>query len=380
MLTSRERVLYAINHEEPDRVPIFFGSSSPTSMLSAAYENLKAYLGVRSPQRLLSRTFQYAQLDEEVMVRCGSDGRPLQPRPLPAGLHRDLSENKLIDDWGATWEQRPGVPYYEVVDVPLRNATIDDLERFPWPDLAHPARFEGLPAEARAMRENTPYAIIGLGYLTTFEQIQHLRGLDTWLADLAADPEFAHAILRRVTNLMVAGLERYMDSVGPYIDLITFSDDLGSQRSPLISPKMYRRMIKPYQAEVTAVIKRRSKAKIFFHSCGNVYPLIGDFIEIGIDVLNPVQVSAGEMGDTARLKREFGNKITFCGGIDTQSVLPHGTTADVRNEVRRRIRDLAPGGGYILSAVHAIQPDVPPENVLAMFDEAMAAGRYPLAY
>jgi uroporphyrinogen decarboxylase len=174
-------------------------------------------------------------------------------------------------------------------------------------------------------------------------------------------------------------VEKYLDAVGPYIDLITFSDDLGSQRAPLISPKMYRRMIKPYQAEVIAAIKRRSKAKVFFHSCGNVYPLIGDLIEIGVDVLNPVQVSAGEMGDTARLKREFGDRITFCGAVDTQWVLPHGTTDDVRSEVRRRIRDLAPGGGYILAAVHCIQPDVPPENVLAMFDEARVAGRYPLA-
>jgi len=141
---------------------------------------------------------------------------------------------------------------------------------------------------------------------------------------------------------------------------------------------MYRKMVKPYQAELIAAIKARTKAKIFLHSCGNVYPLIGDFIEIGMDVLNPVQVSAGEMGDTARLKREFGDRITFCGAIDTGRVLPHGTPDDVRAEVRRRIKDLAPGGGYILSAVHCIQPDVPPENVLAMFDEARAAGTYPI--
>ena len=166
MLTPHERVLCAINHEEPDRVPIFFGTSSPTTMLAAAYENFKAYLGVRYPPRLLSKTFQYAQLDEEVMVRCGSDGRLIQPRPLPAVLRRELSESKLIDDWGATWERRPGVPYYEIVAVPLRHAALADLESYPWPDLAHPARFEGLAAEAKALRESTPYAIVALGYLT----------------------------------------------------------------------------------------------------------------------------------------------------------------------------------------------------------------------
>jgi len=378
MLTSRERVLCAINHEEPDRVPIFFGTSSPTSMLSTAYERFKDYLGVTHPLRLLSKTFQYAQLDDDVMDRCGSDGRLISPRPPPAILRREVSETRLIDDWGVTWEQRPGVPYYEVMGVPLKDVTIYDLETYPWPDLTHPDRFVGLAEEARAMHEDTPYAVIALGYLTTFEHIQLLRGLDQWLMDLAADPEFAHAIMRKVTDVMLAGVCEYLEVVGPYIDLLTFSDDLGTQRAPLISPKMYRKMVKPYQAELIAAIKARTKAKIFFHSCGNVYPLIGDFIEIGMDVLNPVQVSAGEMGDTARLKREFGDRITFCGAIDTGRVLPHGTPDDVRAEVRRRIKDLAPGGGYILSAVHCIQPDVPPENVLAMFDEARAAGTYPI--
>ena len=379
MLTPRERVLCATGHEEPDRVPIFFGTSSPTTMLSTAYERFKDYLGLSYPPRLLSKTFQYAQLDEEVLVRCGSDGRLIQPHPLPAVPRRELSSNRLIDDWGVVWEQRPAVPYYEVADVPLRHATVDDLETYPWPVLASPVRFEGPAEEAQALHENTQYAIVALGYLTAFEHIQHLRGLDTWLMDLAADPEFAHAILRKVTDLMVAGLEKYLDAVGPYIDLITFSDDLGSQRAPLMSPSMYRRMIKLYRAEIISAIKKRSKAKVFFHSCGNIYPLIGDLIEIGVDVLNPVQVSAGEMGDTARLKREFGSNVTFCGGVDTQWVLTHGTQEDVRAEARRRIGDLAPGGGYILAAVHCIQPDVPPQNVLAMFDEAMAAGRYPLA-
>ncbi len=142
---------------------------------------------------------------------------------------------------------------------------------------------------------------------------------------------------------------------------------------------MYRQMIKPYHAELMATIKSRTRAKIFYHSDGNIYPLIGDLIEIGVDLLNPVHVSAKDMDDTARLKREFGDRLSFCGAIDTQWVLPYGTPGDVRGEVRRRIKDLGPGGGYILAAVHCIQPDVPPENVCAMFDEALAAGRYPLA-
>jgi uroporphyrinogen decarboxylase len=142
---------------------------------------------------------------------------------------------------------------------------------------------------------------------------------------------------------------------------------------------MYRELIKPYHCELVSAIKQRTRARILYHSDGNIYPLLNDLIEIGIDVLNPVHVAARDMGDTARLKREFGNRLSFCGAIDTQQVLPHGTTDDVRREVRRRIKDLAPGGGYILASVHCIQPDVPPENVCALFEEAFTAGRYPIA-
>jgi len=378
LLTPRERVLCTIDHKEPDRVPIFCGACSSTTMHGMTYEKFKSHLGIQHPRKLLSTTFQYAELDDDVMVRCGSDARLISPRPLPEVLRRRISDCRLVDDWGVTWEQRPGVPYYEVVDAPLRQANIDGLSSYPWPNLADPIRFEGLANEAKTLREHSPYAIVALGYLSVFEQIQLLRGMEEWMADLVSNPELAHAMMRKVTDLMVAGVIKYLESVGPYIDLITFSDDLGSQRAPLISSKMYRRMIKPYEAEVIAAIKAHSRAKVFFHSCGDVYPLIADLIEIGVDVLNPVQVAASEMGDTARLKREFGDRITFCGAIDTQTVLPFGTTDDVRSEVRSRIRDLAPGGGYILAAVHCIQPDVPPDNVLAMFDEAMIAGKYPL--
>ena len=146
----------------------------------------------------------------------------------------------------------------------------------------------------------------------------------------------------------------------------------------MISPLMYRELLKPLHAELMSAIRRGTKAEIFYHSDGNVYPLISDLVEVGVQLLNPVQVSAGAMGDTARLKKEFGRRLSFCGGIDTQAVLPHGTPAAVRAEVRRRIADLGPGGGYILAAVHCIQPDVLPENVRAMFEEALEAGRYPL--
>jgi uroporphyrinogen decarboxylase len=380
MLTSRERVLCALNHEEPDRVPLFIGTSGATTLLAPAYEKLKTCLGVRAEPRLMWKAMQYARLDEEVLVRLGCDGRPLVPRGAPAPLRREISPDELVDEWGVTWQKKPGVLYYEIVNNPLRNVTLADLDRYPWPDLAHPSRFEGLAEEARRLHEDTPYAVVVLSGVSPHEMIYVARGLDTWLMDLVADPEFAHALLRKVTDLMIAGVTRLLEEVGRYIDVITIGDDLGTDTGLMISPQMYRKMIKPCHAEIVAAIKKRTKAKIFFHSDGNIYPLIRDFIDIGVDILNPVQVSAGDMGDTARLKREFGKNISFCGAIDTEHVLPHGTPDEVRAEVRRRIKDLAPGGGYIVASVHCIQPDVPPENVLAMCDEVAVSGRYPLAF
>jgi uroporphyrinogen decarboxylase len=380
MLTSRERVLYALNHQEPDRVPIMFGGSGATSMLAPAYERLKGHLGTLRDRetQVSSRTFQYTLLDEEVMVRFGSDFRPLLPGPAHSTLARQVSDDTIIDEWGTTWQRRPGVQYYEMTNWPLRNATLDDLERYPWPNLAHPSRFEGLKARAKVIRD-AGYASIVLSGLSSYEYCHQLLGLDVWLTKLAAEPDFAHALMRKVTDLACAMVAKLMEEAGEFIDFVVMADDLGSQNAPLMSPRMYRRMIKPYQAEILAAIKRRHNARVFYHSCGSIYPLINDLIEIGVDLLNPVQVSAKNMGDTARLKSEFGHRLSFCGAIDTQHVLPHGTPDDVRSEVRRRIQDLGPGGGYVLAAVHAIQPDVPPENVCAMLDEAKKVGCYPLA-
>jgi len=379
MLSPRERVLCALNHEEPDRVPIFFGTSGATTMLAPGYERLRTYLGIKASERFLSTTLQYAQIDEEILVRFGSDGRPILPGPVLFTPREQQTDNCIVDEWGMKWEKRPGSPYYEVTSPPLRNATIDDLDNYPWPPLSHPDRFLGLAQEAREVQA-AGYATVLMSGVSPFEQAQALRGQEAFFADLILNPEFAHALLRTLTDLTLAGSLAALEQAGAYVDVLVMSDDLGTQNSLLMSPKMYRSMIKPYHAELIAALKNKTKAKIFFHSDGNIYPLIGDLIDVGVDILNPVQVSSKDMGDTARLKREFGDKLSFCGAIDTQWVLPHGTQADVRQEVRRRIKDLAPGGGYVCASVHCMQPDIPPENVIALFEEAAVAGRYPLQH
>jgi len=378
-LDSRERVLTALNHEEPDRVPLFIGPSGATTVLAPGYERLKTHLGIQGgPTRWISKTMQYVCMDEEVLVRLGSDARPLLPGPAESSLRKQVSDDCVIDDWGIPWRRSPGSTYFEPSDPPLRNATIDDLDKYPWPSITPPGGFDHLVAEAKAIH-GAGYATVLVPGITLFEQAYLMRGLDALLVDVMADPEFFSALISKLKNLMLAYVEQLLNDVGPYVDVIVTGDDLGMTAGPMMSPDTYRQSLKPHHAELLGAIKRRISGKVFFHSCGNVYQLLGDFADAGVELLNPVQVAAGEMGDTVRLKREFGDRLSFCGAIDTRWVLPLGSTEDVRAEVRRRIQDLAPGGGYVVASVHCIQPDVPPENIVAMCDEVQKAGRYPIS-
>ncbi len=328
---------------------------------------------------MTSRTFGYSLLSEEIYERLGSDVRTLAAPDLPLAA-RIEDDDSFTDAWGNPVHQKAlACSHYEPRTAPLRDATIDDIALHSWPNLSDPARVAGMAERGRELREHSPCAIVGLGMFELIELVELIRGIEQWYMDLASDPDFVHAMLRTVTDLMLAWIDNLLGAIGPFIDILTVADDLGMQNSLKMSPAMYRALVKPYHAEIMARIKQRTRARIIFHTCGDVYPLIGDFIDIGVDILNPIQVSAREMGDTARLKREFGRHISFCGGVDTQRVMPLGSTGDVRAEVRRRINDLAHGGGYLLAAVHCIQPDVPPENILAMCDEAVRSGRYPLS-
>ncbi|MGD0896584.1 MAG: uroporphyrinogen decarboxylase family protein, partial [Thermoguttaceae bacterium] len=377
-LTSRERVLTALDHEEPDRVPLFIGTSGATTVLGPGYERLRTHLGVRGgPLRWLSKPLQYTLMDEEVLVRLGSDGRPVGPGPAESALRREISEDCTIDEWGITWRRAPDSIYFEMAGAPLRGATIDDIERYPWPNLTAPSRFAGLAERAKAIQAAGYAAVLATGVIL-FERAYMLRGIDALLMDMAADEDFFTALLVKLKSLAIPYLRTLLSHVGPYVDVLVTGDDLGMTAGPMMSPRAYRRLIKPHHAELLSAIKEHARGKIFFHSCGNIHALLGDLADVGVDLINPVQVSAGEMGDTAGLKRQFGDRLSFCGAIDTQWVMPRGTPDDVRREVRRRIADLAPGGGYAAAAVHCIQPDVPPENIVAMCEEVAVAGRYPL--
>jgi uroporphyrinogen decarboxylase len=280
-----------------------------------------------------------------------------------------------MDEWGVTWARSAGGHYINS-DGPfchLAGPTLQDLEKLDWPDPADSGRFQGLRERAKKLHKETDYAVILNFNVGPVTQCQFVRGYGTWLEDLLLCPVFAEALMDRVVDIWIQIANRALEEAGPYVDLVTYGDDIGTQNAILFRPDLYRRMIKPRHKAIANAIKRHGKP-VLFHSCGSVYALIQDLIEVGIDALNPVQVSAADM-DTERLKREYGRELTFWGGIDTHRVLPTGTRAEVREEVKRRIDHLHENGGYVLCAVQNIQPEVPPENIVAMYDTALEYGR-----
>ncbi|KPJ50229.1 MAG: hypothetical protein AMJ38_02080 [Dehalococcoidia bacterium DG_22] len=385
-MLARERVLMALNHEEPDRVPIDLGSTPVSGICRNAYAHLLACLGLSGREiQIVDMVQQLADVDEDILEALEVDFRPIKSNPL-AGYRLELRDEgdyeAYYDQWGAKLSRpKAGGHYFDYVEYPIKESTLEALERYSWPNPDDPSRYEGLRERARALHERTPYALVGTCDLGTdiLARPQWIRGYAASMLDLAANPDFAEAFLERLTQIAVRAWNHFLDEVGEYLDVAAFYDDLGMQDRPLISPAMYRRLVKPRHARIIGTIKAGTKAKVFMHSCGAVGEFIPDVIEIGVDILNPIQVSAAGMGDTAELKRRYGQHLTFWGGAcDSQRVLPFGTLAEVQEETRRRIADLAPGGGFVFAPIHNIQDDVSGEKTLALYRTALEQGRYPI--
>ena len=380
-MTSRERVKAALNHEEPDRVPIDLGQAGGDGITAAAYRRLLDYLGLPDrPVRIRHKFAQEAQPDEDVLQRFRVDFRCVELGNPDGWVDIPVGENGYQDEWGVVRSMPRGGYYYDLTGSPFeRDGSISAIESFRWPDPEDPGRYRGLREQARYLHEETDYAVVAVLNCSFFLRCFELRGWQNFYMDMVANVEFAEALMDRYLNIRLRMAELALEQIGEYVDVImATSDDLGMADRLLISPATYRSLIKPRQKRTFDFFRERSDAKLFYHNDGAIYPLIPDFIEIGVEALNPIQVSATGMGDTRKLKAEFGDKLAFWGGIDTYQVLPYGTPADVREEVRRRILDMGPGGGYVLCSVHNIQPEVPPENVVAMFDAAYELGGYPL--
>lgn len=384
-MTSRERVLAVLNHEVPDRVPIVMGVSNATGIKMSTYQGIKDLENIQAPDEYIYQWPELgtAKIDEETMRRLRSDVRGVRDIHPAATLKRNQTRDPhspFIDSWGSgQTEISPGEWFPGV--HPLKEATtIQDLEDYPgWPDMSDPSRVAHVAQEAAALAEANQYAIMATPWLLfPLERAFAMQGMDTFLLNLAIYPDFAKALLEKTAQLCKELMAPFLEALGENVDMIKIGDDLGTQDSLLMSPDMYREILKPIHADYIRFIKERTHAKLFFHTDGDVVPLIDDFIEMGVDILNPIQTSAGKMADLAGLKERFGKEIIFCGGIDTQRILPDGSPEEVRDEVKRVIELLGEGGGYMVSSVHTIMNDVPPENVLAMVDAVEEFGHYPL--
>jgi len=362
-----------------------------TGITALAYRRLKEHLGIADGDIYVYDTGQQlAVVESPIMDLFGLDVVPLdldqllgwQPYTLPDGhparivagftteTAPDGSLYQLEDGRRVRYRPPTGL-YFDRIYYPLAEATTPaDLEPFPLQSYSDDELIL-LRDRARCLYENTDYAIMGNFGGSILEAGQGLRGWEQFMIDLARGGPFLEALLEKLTEFHLADLARYLDAVGPCIQIIVMVDDLGTQNGLQISPQMYRRWIKPCHTRIYGYVRQHyPQVYVFLHSCGSIYPLIPDLIEAGVQILNPVQISAAGM-DPVRLKREFGADLTFWGGgCDTQHTLPYGTPAEVAAEVRRLLGIFAPGGGYVFNQVHNIQADVPPENVVAMLETA----------
>jgi uroporphyrinogen decarboxylase len=381
-VNSRERVRVALERRQPDRIPSDLGGTLVTGIGVAAYRGLRACLGLpERPVLVADLVQQLAVVDEDVAERLGTDVRAVVAAP-PSGIDSGLRDEPgftwFRDEFGIGWRMpRDGGMYYDLFQSPLAGDVSEvDIDRLPLADPVDPARFATWAEDCHARAAEGRAVALDLGGGGIMETAAWLRGFEEFYADLAADPRLAGRLLDRLLAFRVAAWERALDLAGDAADVVCEWDDLGGQARTLIAPETYRRIVKPRHRELLAAIHARTRAKVLFHSCGAIRALIPDLIEIGVDALNPVQVSAAGM-DTRELKREFGRELAFWGGgVDTQRILPFGSPGDVRDEVRRRIDDLAAGGGFVFAAVHNIQGNVPPENVVAMWEALRDHGAY----
>jgi len=393
-MNSRERVIAALRHEVPDRIPRDFGGTESSGITGMTYNRLRGHLGFSEGLTEIFDVYQQVvKIEDDIRVHFSIDTIPLHFEPLkwkPFTLP-DGSPCHIPDKWnpveengdlvvrneeGIVYARLPqGGFYFEPVYFPLADVTSPEeldaytssFESCDLPSFADET-FEAMGARAKKMHEETDYAVVANFMVHLLAAGQLLRGFDNFFCDLMVNKPLAHGILERLVDVYFKRADEYFSCVGDHIDVVLVNDDLGTQTGPMMSLDCYREMILPYQKKLFSYIKEKTGAFLLLHSCGSVYQYIPDLIEAGVDALNPVQISAADM-DSAKLKQEFGSDITFWGGgCDTQEMLNRGTPEQVKEEVKKRVRDFSPGGGFVFTQVHNIQPDVTPENIAAMFE------------
>lgn len=401
----RQRVLDALAINQSDKVPVDIGGHRSSGINAEAYRKLRQYLELpERPIKVYDMVQQLAVLDEDVLARFGVDtidmgrGFCLNEKDWKSWTLTDGTECLIpayidVRRIGENWElyhgspprsigiQKPGMHFFDQTYWPYLNGVPDDLSKLSdavdsmlWGAIPTPPNLEevddrALSLGAKTLRGSTDRAIIGLFGGSLFEIPQTICRNDNFLMLIAAEPDTTNRLLDALMEIHLENLERYLKAAGSFIDIILFSDDLGMQSGPMISPKMYRDFLKPRHS----ILWKRAKElapniKVMLHCCGGIRPLLDDLIDAGLDAVNPVQISCTGM-EPAGLKRDFGDQLCFWGGgCDTQTILPNATPGEVRQHVLDRLEILAPGGGFVFQQVHNIMANVPPENIVAMFD------------
>lgn len=402
-LSSRERILMALNHEETDRIPIDLGSSRSTGINAIAYNRLKKYLGISSETILFDVKQLLAEADFELLKMLGSDvvilprlipslGIPIdeyKPGELPldggacmlAKEYHPVEQSDgslgVYDKEGHLLAIRPktGIFYDEVYNPLFEAEGEADIDKnLKLPEITD-YEMEYQRRRAEEIYKTTDFAISGATSFSLFEKGLKDWGYENYLLNLYTEPELVEYYLDKLTDAYIIMLERYLDAVGDFVQIIQNNDDFGSQKSMLISPEIYRKFFKPRHAKIIQAIKKKKPdIHISLHCCGSIYPIIGDLIESGFDILNPIQKECDNM-DPVTIKREFGNKVTIWGGAcSTQTTMTHGTVEDIINEAKEMIKIYAPGGGFVFSQIHNILADISPEKIIALFDTAKKYG------
>jgi uroporphyrinogen decarboxylase len=375
-MNSRERILTALNHQEPDNVPFDLAGSTWTGITNTAYQNLRVFLGKQREEPEWADVIQQIVIpSDEILMDLNVDTRGL----FPLTSHNWDVNKKLTDSgdhWGYhdEWGFAHIIPkengyWFSLVKHPMEfiNPELSEIESYNWPHPSDKERIKGLREKALRFREQGKLVMIKGLCAGIFEMHQRFRGMTNALVDSFIYPEFSDHLIGKLADLKIEFWKMALAELADVVDVIAEADDYGTQESQLISPDHFRQYYKPHITRIITSIKKKApKTKIMFHSCGNVRPIIPDFIEIGIDILNPVHINAAGM-EPYQLKKDFGKDIVFWGGgVDTQKILASGTIDDVKSDVSRNIDALAPGGGFVFAAVHNIQSEVPPENIIAM--------------
>jgi uroporphyrinogen decarboxylase len=380
-LSSRQRVWLALNHKEPDRVPIDFGGQH-TSIHQDGHRILKKYLGFNDNLEapVIDQFQMIVDPDKRIKDLFGAD---IISFFANAGSNWDLvidpQTDIWTDEWGTSYRRPKNGYWYDYYSFPLKKGTVEELKEFNWPDPYDKNRVKGLREKASGLFTNTDKALLihnATGGL--FETSHGLRGLENLLMEMASNIEFVENLAEKVLEFQMGFWDNVLSEIGDLVQVVQIGDDLGSMDGLIFSPKVYRRVYKPRRKKLIEFIRTKTDAKIYFHTCGAMRELIPDLIEEGVQILNPVQVSAKNM-DSNSLKKEFGKDLVFWGGgADATKVLMFADVDGIREEVKKRIHDLAPGGGFVFASIHNIQPNVPPQNIEAMFKSALEFGNYPI--